>query len=384
MAFLVTKFQQYSPFLELINRMDDSRVKLEFPEVWSRSGHCYCLSYPAMIKVEHVTKRFASSVAVDDISFEVLRGEIVGFLGPNGAGKTTLMRLLATYLAPTQGRVFIDGFDVFLHSLEARRRIGYLPENAPIYPEMRVDEYLSFRAKLKGVPRRRCRERMDEVKALCGLTEVGRRIIGQLSKGYGQRLALADSLIHSPELLILDEPTIGLDPNQMRAVRELIGALGRRVTVVLATHSLAEAEAICQRVFIMNHGRIVASDSPERLAGQLQGNASVVAEIAGPSEEVTERLRCVSGVLTVRLVGPAAGGLGGGAVLWHRYLLGCRPEADIRPAVSGIAAKHGWPLRELSVELLELEDVFVKLTAPVGRGQTPVAHGAVEGGQTSG
>jgi ABC-2 type transport system ATP-binding protein len=321
-----------------------------------------------MIKVEHVTKRFASTVAVDDVSFEVLQGEIVGLLGPNGAGKTTLMRLLATYLAPTQGRVFIDGLDVFSHSLEARRRIGYLPENAPLYPEMRVDEYLSFRAKLKGIPRRRRRERMEEVKSLCGLKDVEWRIIGQLSKGYSQRLALADSLIHSPELLILDEPVIGLDPNQIRAVREMIGALGRRVAVVLATHSLAEAEAICQRVLIMNHGRIVASDSPEHLVGQLQGNVSVIAEIAGSPGEVTERLRCLNGVLTVRLVGPVADDLGSESVPWRRYRLGCRPGTDIRPAVSGIAAAQGWPLRELSLEVFELEDVFIKLTASAGRG----------------
>ncbi len=320
-----------------------------------------------MIKVEHLTKRFSSVVAVDDISFEVLRGEVVGFLGPNGAGKTTLMRLLATYLAPTKGRIFIDGLDIYLHSLDVRQRIGYLPENAPIYPEMRVDEYLSFRAKLKGIPRRKRRERMEEVKVLCGLKDVERRIVGQLSKGYGQRLALADSLIHSPELLILDEPMIGLDPNQVRAVRELLGTLGRRVTVVLATHSLAEAEAICQRVFIMNHGRIVASDSPESLASQLRGNINVVIEIAGPQEEVLERFRGVQGVLTVRPVGPAASGLGHGADLWRRYRLVCRPGADIRPALFGVAAAQGWPLRELSQELLALEDVFVELTASAGR-----------------
>jgi len=328
------------------------------------------ISQPAMIKVEHVTKRFASAKAVDDISFEVLRGEIVGFLGPNGAGKTTLMRLLATYLAPTQGRILIDGRDVFSHSLDARRRIGYLPENAPLYPEMRVDEYLSFRAKLKGMPRRKRRERMEEMKVLCGLKDVERRIIGQLSKGYGQRLALADSLIHSPELLILDEPTLGLDPNQIRAVRELIRTLGRRFTVVLATHSLAEAEAICQRVFIMNHGRIVASNSPERLVGQLQGNVSVAVEIAGPPDEVAERLRRVSGVLRVLPMEPAISGPESGSALWRRYRLECHPGADIRPAVFGIAAAQGWPLRELSREALDLEDVFIKLTASAGRGQT--------------
>ena len=320
-----------------------------------------------LLSADAVSLSFGGVRALSGVSFDIRRGEIRAIIGPNGAGKTTLMRLLATYLAPTQGRVFIDGLDVFLHSLEARQRIGYLPENAPLYPEMRVDEYLSFRAKLKGIPRRRRRERMEEVKALCGLKDVEQGIIGQLSKGYGRRLALADSLIHSPELLILDEPVIGLDPNQIRAVREMIGALGRRWTVVLATHSLAEAEAICQRVFIMNHGRIVASDSPEHLVGQLQGNVSVVAEIAGPPDEVAERLRCVEGVLTVRLEGPAASGLGSGAVPWRRYRIGCHPGTDIRPAVFGIAAAQGWPLRELSLEVFELEDVFIKLTASVSR-----------------
>ncbi len=332
-----------------------------------------------MIKVEHLTKQFASAKAVDDISFEVLHGEVVGILGPNGAGKTTLMRLLATYLSPTQGRVFIDGLDVFLHSLEARRQIGYLPENAPLYPEMRVDEYLSFRAKLKGIPRRKRRERMTEVKSLCGLKDMDRRIIGQLSKGYGRRLALADSLIHNPELLILDEPMVGLDPNQIRAMRELIGTLGRRFTVVLATHSLVEAAAICQRVFIMHHGRIVASDSPEHLAGQLQGNASVVAEIAGMPDKVAEKLRGVSGVLRVQIAGAATGFADNGETTWHRYKLECQSDTDIRPAVAGIIAAQGWPLRELSVELFELEDVFVKLTASGSRQSPPGTHGATKG-----
>lgn len=321
-----------------------------------------------MIKVEHLTKRFASAVAVNDISFEIARGEIIGFLGPNGAGKTTLMRLLSTYLAPTSGRVLIDGLDVFTHSLETRRHIGYLPENASLYPEMRVDEYLSFRAKIKGLPRRKRRERMEEVKVMCGLKDVERRIIGQLSKGYGQRIALADSLIHNPELLILDEPTIGLDPNQIRVARELIRTLGRRYTVVLATHLLSEAEAICQRVFIMNHGRIVASDSPESLAGQLQMNVGVVAEIAAPPDKIAERLRGVSGVLTVMPAGPAIAGSGGEAVLWHRYRMECQPGVDIRPAVFALAAAQGWPLRELSLEALDLEDVYIKLTAPARRG----------------
>ncbi|MBI2441297.1 MAG: ABC transporter ATP-binding protein [Lentisphaerae bacterium] len=258
-----------------------------------------------MIKVEQVSKCFGPIKALDAVSFEVLKGEIVGFLGPNGAGKTTLLRLLATYLAPTKGRILIEGQDIFLHSLEARRRLGYLPENAPLYPEMRVDEYLSFRAKLKGVPRRRRRDRLEEVKVLCGVKDVERRIIGGLSKGFCQRLALADSLVHNPELLILDEPCSGLDPNQTRALRELIRGLARRLTIVLATHLVAEAQAICQRVFIMNGGRIVAADSPARLTEQLHGHVELVAEIAGPRDEVIKRLQSVEGVRRVRPAAPA-------------------------------------------------------------------------------
>lgn len=320
-----------------------------------------------MIKADHLTKRFASAVAVNDISFEITRGEVVGFLGPNGAGKTTLMRLLSTYLAPTSGRVWIDDLDVFAHSLEARRHIGYLPENASLYHEMRVDEYLSFRAKLKGMPRRKRRERMEEVKVMCGLKDVERRIVGQLSKGYTQRVAFADSLIHNPELLILDEPTVGLDPHQICAVRETIRTLGRRYTVVLATHLLSEAEAICQRVFIMNHGRILASDSPESLVGQLQMNAGVAAEIAAPPDKVVERLRSLNGVLTALPMGPGVAGVGSGAPLWHRYRMECRPGIDVRPAVFALAAAQGWPLRELSLEEFELEDVYLKITGSTRR-----------------
>lgn len=316
-----------------------------------------------MIKVEQLTKRFGPVNAVEDVSFEVLRGEIVGFLGPNGAGKTTLLRILATYLAPTQGRVLIGGQDVFLHSLEVRRRIGYLSENAPLYPEMRVDQYLSFRAKLKGLPRRRRRDRMEEVKVLCGLKDVERRIIGQLSKGFCQRLALADSLIHNPELLILDEPTLGLDPNQRRFLRELIRPLDRRFTVVMATHLVAEAEAICQRVFIMNGGRIVAADSPARLAGQQQDRLSLVAEIAGPADDVLAKLRGLNGVRKVSPLGPAAAAPGSGATTWCRYRLESFPDADIRVAVVQVAAAQGWPLRELSAEGSALEDAYLKLTA---------------------
>ncbi|HOW98922.1 MAG TPA: ATP-binding cassette domain-containing protein, partial [Kiritimatiellia bacterium] len=239
-----------------------------------------------MIRVTHLTKRFAGCVAVDDVSFRIEPGEVVGFLGVNGAGKTTTLRILSCYLPATSGTAEVAGFDVFRDSLEVRRRIGYLPENAPLYPEMRVDEYLRFRARLKGVSPAACRRRVQEVKDRCGLKDAGRRIIGQLSRGYRQRVGLADCLVHDPELLILDEPTLGLDPAQVIQVRELIRALARRHTILLSTHILPEVEAVCRRVLIINRGRIVASDSPGQLRENLQSGARAVTEIAGPADEV--------------------------------------------------------------------------------------------------
>src|SRR5207302_46447 len=216
-----------------------------------------------MIKVENLTKRYAGHTAIRDLSFEVGKGEIMGFLGPNGAGKTTTMRILSSFLPPTSGRASIAGFDVFEQSLQARSRLGYMPENVPLYNEMRVDEYLSYRAALKGIPHRRIGERVGDVKELCGLREVERKLIATLSKGYRQRVGLADALVHEPELLILDEPTIGLDPNQIRSVRQLIKSLAGAHTVLISTHILPEAEMTCHRVFIMYAGKILAADTPE-------------------------------------------------------------------------------------------------------------------------
>src|SRR5512142_455706 len=209
------------------------------------------MSDDLMIEVANLTKRYAGKTAVSDISFTVGRGEIVGLLGPNGAGKSTTMRILACYLAASSGTVRVSGLDVFNESEGVRRRIGYMPENNPLHYDMRVREYLKFRARLKGLSRNRSRERVDVVTEQCGLTEVSRRIIGQLSKGYRQRVGLADALVHEPELLILDEPTIGLDPNQIRSVRQLIEGLGGTHTVLVSTHILPEAEVTCHRVVIM-------------------------------------------------------------------------------------------------------------------------------------
>jgi ABC-2 type transport system ATP-binding protein len=307
-----------------------------------------------MIRVSHLTKRYPGHVAVDDVSFEVERGEIVAFLGPNGAGKTTTLRVLAGYLPASSGDVHVAGFDVARDSLEVRRRIGYLPENCPLYPEMRVDEYLRFRARLKGVRGRAVRKRLDEVKSLCGIEDVGRRIIGHLSKGYRQRVGLAEVLVHEPDLLILDEPTVGLDPHQIRQVRELVARLATRHTILLSTHILSEAEAVSQRVLIIHRGRIAASDTTDGLRARRQAAARVVAEIAGPAAEVEAALSALPGVRQVALQ-PSAG--------WLRCQLTCGDEAAVREAVFACVCARGWRLRGLQAERETLEDLFVALTA---------------------
>src|ERR1700744_2149192 len=236
-----------------------------------------------MIEVSNLTKRYAGRVAVSDISFTVGRGQVVGLLGPNGAGKSTTMRILSCFMPATSGTARVAGFDVFHQSDEVRRRIGFMPENNPLYPEMRVREYLKFRARLKGLGWRKSRERVDTVMEQCGLTDVGRRIIGQLSKGYKQRVGLADALVHEPDLIILDEPTIGLDPNQIRSVRTLIKSLAGQHTVLISTHILPEVEMMCGRVLIMLDGKVLASDTPENLQRRMAGGSQVIAEIAAPA-----------------------------------------------------------------------------------------------------
>ena len=307
-----------------------------------------------MIEVRHLTKRYAGCTAVADVSFTVAKGEVVGFLGPNGAGKTTTLRMLACYLPASQGEARVAGFDVFRHSLEVRRRIGYLPESTPLYPEMRVDEYLQFRARLKGLPARRRRQRVDEVQDRCGLTDVRRRIIGQLSKGYRQRVGLADALVHDPELVILDEPTIGLDPNQIRHVRDLIKSLAPRHTVLLSTHILAEVELTCQRVLIINRGQIVAADTPDKLRARRQGGREVIVEIHAAPPDVVSGLQALPGVtgVTVERLGE-----------WTGFRLNVAGGADLRPLVFAAAVRHGWSLRELRQEKQSLENIFSTLTS---------------------
>ncbi|MBN2162172.1 MAG: ATP-binding cassette domain-containing protein [Pontiellaceae bacterium] len=310
-----------------------------------------------MIKVYGVTKKYPARTAVDDISFEVKRGEIVGFLGPNGAGKTTTMRMLAGYLPVDAGQIEIAGYDVTLHPQEVRRRIGYLPESCPLYPEMRVDEYLRFRAELKGVKSAARKAKVSEVKERCGLEDVGKRIIGQLSKGYRQRVGLADSLVHDPDLLILDEPTVGLDPFQIRQVRELITQLAERHTVLLSTHILQEVEAICERILIIKNGRIVASDTEENLHRMLHACSIIEMEIMADREEVVARVGTMDG-MNVRNANELADGW-----LWLEI------EADspaLRVDLFNLVVSQGWVLRELSEQQHSLEDTFVKITSDKG------------------
>ena len=309
-----------------------------------------------MIEVTNLTKRYAGHTAVDDISFTVARGEIVGLLGPNGAGKSTTMRILSCFLPATSGTVRVAGLDVFHDSLEVRRRIGFMPENNPLHPEMRVREYLKFRARLKGLGVARSRERVDTVMEQCGLNDVAKKIIGQLSKGYKQRVGLADALVHEPELIILDEPTIGLDPHQIRAVRALIKGLAEQHTVLISTHILPEVEMTCNRVLIMYEGRILAADTTENLAHALNRDGQVIAEISGPAHELQE---CWAQLPEVEQfnVSPMDGS-------FQRCALTPRAGVDLRPSVYQIARERGWTLRELTRTRHSLEDIYVQVTRP--------------------
>jgi ABC-2 type transport system ATP-binding protein len=307
-----------------------------------------------MIEVEGLTKRYAGQTAVQDVSFNVAKGEIVGLLGPNGAGKSTILRVLSCYMPATAGLVRVAGHDVFSCADEVRRRIGYMPENNPLHRDMRVSEYLKFRGSLKGLSRARCRERMNVVMDRCGLTDVHRKIIGTLSKGYQQRVGLADALLHEPELIILDEPTIGLDPNQIRAVRQLIKDLGKHHTLLISTHILPEVEMTCTRVLILRQGRIQADDTPENLQMMMTEGGQVVAEIAAPFAELKACWEEMPDVQHFDLA-PAEGD-------YVRCALIGRVGVDLRPLVFDAVRAHGWRLRELRRSRVSLEDIFVRMT----------------------
>ncbi|MFO0953653.1 MAG: ATP-binding cassette domain-containing protein [Isosphaeraceae bacterium] len=301
-----------------------------------------------MIRVDRLTKRYNAATAVDHVSFEVGRGEIVGLLGPNGAGKTTTMRMLTTFLAPTSGRAALAGHDVLDEPLEVRRSVGYLPESVPLYLEMRVREYLSYRAKLKDVPWSKRRAAIDGVLERCRIGDVQDRVLGQLSKGYRQRVGLADAMVHDPDILILDEPTAGLDPIQIREVRALIRELGERHTILLSTHIMSEVEAVCGRVIIIARGRI-AADQP---LDQLRSESTIVVEARGPADAVRRALETAPGVERV----VPAGVEGDHASFEVRTHDG----ADLREALGQRVFQNGWPLRRLDLRHVTLEDRFVE------------------------
>ena len=303
-----------------------------------------------MIEAKNLVKRYGNFTALDEVSFNVQEGEVLGFLGPNGAGKTTAMRILTAYMPPTDGTATVAGYDVFEDSLEVRRRVGYLPETVPLYPEMSVRDYLDFAAALRAVPDRD--EAVEEVMERVSIAERADDRIGKLSKGLRQRVGIAQALVHDPDVLILDEPTIGLDPKQIIEVRELIRELGGDHTVILSTHILAEVGQICSRVLIINKGRIVAEDTPERLASRLKGVEQVHLVVAKPAQDTVAVLKGIPGVSNV-YPGSVAGDFD------IELALG----SDRRPDIAAAAVHRGWDLLELRPVDMTLEDVFLQLTA---------------------
>ena len=307
-----------------------------------------------MIEVQHLTKRYGRVTAVDDVTFRVERGEILGFLGPNGAGKTTTMRVLTGYLPATSGRAIVAGYDVFDRPLEAKRRTGYLPETPPLYPEMTVREYLGFVARIKGVAAKDRTARVDASMEKARVTDMAARACGKLSKGFRQRVGLAQALLHNPDVLILDEPTAGLDPKQIIETRELIKHLGGDHTIVLSTHILPEVAQTCQRVVIINRGKVVAVDSPENLTRRLTGAQTLYVQIDGATEETPAALQRIGGATRVTEVDRQDGCVG--------FEIESEAGRDLRRDIARAVVAAGWGLLELRAVRMSLEDIFLQLT----------------------
>ena len=312
-----------------------------------------------MITVKSLTKRYARTVAVDHISFEVQKGQIVGFLGPNGAGKTTTMRILTCFLPPTDGSANVAGFDVLEQPLEVKKRIGYLPETPPLYPEMEVREYLAFVGKLKGMSGAALATRIGEVSERCAIADVQAKLLGKLSKGYRQRVGLAQAIIHNPDVLILDEPTAGLDPKQINETRELIRSLAGDHTIILSTHILPEVEQTCEQVIIINKGKLVATDSVHNLQNRARGVESVLLEVEGrdgalDSKVIQERLERVSGVSRVLLKDHQNNR--------SSFEVESLKDRVIRGDLARAVVESGWNLNELRAAAMSLEEIFLQLT----------------------
>jgi len=307
-----------------------------------------------MIEVDNLTKRYGATLAVSDVSFQVQKGEILGFLGPNGAGKTTTMRVITGYLPASDGHVRVAGYDVQDEPLEAKKRTGYLPETPPVYPDMTVKEYLEFVARIKGVASRDVKKRVDEVGQKCAVADVMDKQTGKLSKGYRQRVGLAQALIHNPDVLVLDEPTAGLDPKQIIETRELIKGLAGQHTVILSTHILPEVSKTCQRVVVINAGKIVAVGTPDELTRRLTGYESVLITVEGPVPEIMDKLQRVAGV---NMVEPREAG--GALVTLEVH---AEKGHDVRAELARSVVESKWKLLELKTSGMSLEDIFLKLT----------------------
>ncbi len=304
-----------------------------------------------MIEVKNLTKYFGPVLAVDRVNFTVARGEIVGLLGLNGAGKTTTMRILTTYLPATSGSARLADFDVRTQSLDVRHRIGYLPENVPLYPEMRVEEYLQYRAKLKGLERKQRQTRLEYCLGRCRIREVRRRLVGTLSKGYRQRVGLADAMIHDPPILILDEPTSGLDPVQIRETLSLINELGESRTILLSTHILSEIEAVCGRIMIIHRGRL----SSDKKMSELAGAGPIVVAVHGPADQVVNVLKTTDGVDQVRQKAQSDG------IVTCEVMT--RQHRDLREAIAQRLARNGWTIRQLEQRARSLEQHFMEIVS---------------------
>ena len=306
-----------------------------------------------MIQASGLTHSYGPHLAIEDVSFGVEKGEILGFLGPNGAGKTTTMRILTGYMPPTRGKVTLDGFDVVEQSLQARRKIGYLPETVPLYTDMTVSGYLKYMGTLRGMPAKTIKRRVSEVVDVCRLGDYNKTFIGKLSKGFRQRVGVAQAIIHEPEVLVLDEPTIGIDPIQVVETRRLIQDLGKAQTVVLSSHILPEVSMICQRVMIIHEGHIVAEDTPENLAQRLQGVNRLEVEVSGPREDVQPVLSKIKGVTEVGYRSNQ-----GRAV----YIIQAQGGLDLRDEISRAVVNGGWSLLSMQMVGMSLEEIFLKLT----------------------
>lgn len=307
-----------------------------------------------MIEIQNLTKKYGQIVAVNNISFNVNKGEILGFLGPNGAGKSTTMNIITGYLPSTAGTVKVDGYDIMKYPAEVKKRIGYLPEAPPLYRDMTVTEFLKFVSNLNNVPKRDQKGQMADIMELVGLTDHRKRLIDNLSKGYRQRVGLAQALIGNPEVLILDEPSVGLDPKQIIEIRRVIKALSQERTIILSSHILPEVSAICERIVIIDKGVIVAEDTPERLSQGLDKALKLNLTIAGPKDKVMNVVKKIDGVSYIESTGQTGDNA-------YKYILEGQSEDDIRRKLFYAMAENDWPLIEIKPSVMTLEDIFISV-----------------------